>query len=873
MTSFVPVKRMAERLEVDKTESDLAVFMCLLYFGELLTKIVTCAMCSAVRDDVDRHRYRLLYSLVRADGIGDWASALDEILTGPCSQYLHASARSDQRELAQKVHSDSWQFKAVELMASCCKAMGVQHEQIGGTASLRQWFPLFCGLRNKTRGHGAVLGKECSSACRELENSVKLLAYNLHLFKRPWAYLHKNLSGTYRVTPMSDETEPFVALKTGGRSQYPDGVYAHFDSIVRVDLMFSDPDLSDFMLPNGRFRSARFELLSYVSGKTSETDGSMYLDPVQPLPESQTHPLEYLDVRGKCFTNVPPAQTGYINRPELEERLEQQLLLDQHPIITLTGSGGIGKTSLALAVLQRILGSSCERYDLVIWFSARDIDLLEEGPKPVRPHSISLTEFAEFFVRLAQPKEANQKDFGCVEYFSSVLGGTSLGRVLLVFDNFETVLNPIDVFKWIDTYVRPPNKVLITTRIREFVGDYPLEVGGLTEGESRLLIDSFSKRLGVREILTPQYIKDLYSESGGHPYVIKIMLGEIAKSGKLTKPERIVATRDEILTSLFERTYANLTPTAQRMFLLLSNWRSVIPQVAVEAVVLRPGNDRLDVAKAIDDLYRSSLIEQIVSDSDNEVFVSVPLAAATFGKRKLTASPHRASVEADTALLLDFGAIRKEEVRSGLAPRIRRMLGRVAERVAKGDRTVEEVEPVVEFLAGRSPVLWMDVADFYEDQVTAESREKAKNALRRYVESPTDSLKAQEAWRRLADLCSSTADYQGEVHALVGMCETQDIPLSVASSAANRVSAIHAVLKKRGIALFDTDEKRILVRRMVNVMRSFSDDFDATDCSRLAWLHLQLGDEKSALQVARHGLEMDPFNEHCRNIVSILHGE
>jgi hypothetical protein len=40
------------------------------------------------------------------------------------------------------------------------------------------------------------------------------------------------------------------------------------------------------------------------------------------------------------------------------------------------------------------------------------------------------------------------------------------GPFLFVFDNFETVVSPGEAFAWIDTYIRSPNKALITTRIR-----------------------------------------------------------------------------------------------------------------------------------------------------------------------------------------------------------------------------------------------------------------------------------------------------------------------------------------------------------------------------------------------------------------------
>ena len=44
----------------------------------------------------------------------------------------------------------------------------------------------------------------------------------------------------------------------------------------------------------------------------------------------------------------------------------------------------------------------------------------------------------------------------------------------------------------------------------------------------------------------------------------------------------------------------------------------------------------------------------------------------------------------------------------------------------------------------------------------------------------------------------------------------------------------------------------------------------ATDCSRLAWLMLNLGNEERARDVAKRGLEKDPSNEHCAKLVDRL---
>jgi len=46
-------------------------------------------------------------------------------------------------------------------------------------------------------------------------------------------------------------------------------------------------------------------------------------------------------------------------------------------------------------------------------------------------------------------------------------------------------------------------------------------------------------------------------------------------------------------------------------------------------------------------------------------------------------------------------------------------------------------------------------------------------------------------------------------------------------------------------------------------MEPHIDEFDATDCSRLAWLYLKINAEDKARALIDKGLALDPFNEYC----------
>jgi len=866
MSRFLPFERMRERVEFDRRDSDVATFYSLMFYGEFALKATVLGMTAAIQEDRDRNRYRLLHGVVRSDGLGAWTDALDDILTGPASQRLHPSARHEQKQLTQLVRAESWQHRGVTALHSCFEAMGIESPSLGQKLAGRQWYRLFAELRNKTRGHGAPKGGQCSRVCTALSQSIDEVVDHLGLFERPWAVIQRNMSGKYRVTPLTESDEPFTDLRRSSAYHLPNGTYVAFDQILSVDLFESDIDVTDFLVANGAFDGKQFELLSYITNDRRKVTAEPFLSPVESLPASETEGRGSLEAVGECLANLPGKSPRYVPRPEMEERVLGELMLERHPIVTLTGAGGIGKTSLALEVLHRLAASDCRRYDLIIWLSARDIDLQPGGPKRVRPDVLSLEDVSKLYVRLVSPSSAPSPGVKPNEALATGLSSNTLGPTLFVFDNFETLTSPVEVFSWIDTYIRPPNKVLITTRVRDFRGDYSLDVPGMTEKESGQLIREVAGALGIGGLLTPSYIEEVFRESHGHPYVMKILLGEMAKAGRHVKPERIVATQEEMLAALFERTFAHLTPAAQKVFLILCNWRSLVAEPLLLAVLLRPENERVNVEAALEELTRSSLIEGIESPRDGQTFYSVPLAAMAFGRRKLSVSPMKAAVEVDTKLLQEFGPAVKGDIRGGVLPRIQWRLRQIASGPSPMKQMENQYSSMFEFLAQRVPPVWLDLADFYVEFGGREGIARAKVALRRFLESPDRIVPNNEVWRRLANLCRQDGDASGEVQALVEMSDSLDVPLSVVSSAANRINEIHRALRRLGASAFDSQERRVLIRRVAEAMDRRSKQCDATDYSRLAWLYLQLGDEPKARALAERGLQLEADNYYCRSL-------
>jgi hypothetical protein len=862
-TTFVPVNRMLERAQLARDESDTSYFFELLYLGELIIKVIVVEILAAMDDDPEQYRHALEYRLVHADGIGEWAEAFDEALTGPSSQYLIEAGRESQRAFTS-THgpgSESWQRHAVDLLTEARRLLDPSVADMSQQkVSLRQWARDFASLRNRTRGHGAPKPEILSQICPRLESSINLIIESVPAFQRDWAFLRRSLSGKYRVSPFGGSRGPFRHLSREANHSLPDGAYAFLGEPRQAKLLFSDPDLNDFYLPNGTFRGKVFEVFSYITDERHDEDGSIYLLPAYGRPDSETAAKPDLDVVGNSWTNMPPSRSDYIERSSLESELAELLTDDRHPLITLQGTGGVGKTSLALTVLHRI-AATADYY--IIWFSARDIDLLPEGPRVVRPNALSVDDFANDFSALMRPGQRVKKS-DAESYLTNSLSGQSQdGPFIFVFDNFETIRQQAELFAYLSNAIRLPNKVLITTRTRDFKADYPIEVHGMTREEFSQLVNEASTRLKISSIIDSPYEEQLFEESGGHPYITKILLGEIAKAGKQVTLKRIIAAKDVLLDALFDRSFAALSATAQRIFLTLCSWRSLIPRIGLEAVLLRPGNDRIDVEHALTELEQSSLIERTSSDDGDGDFLSVPLVAAIFGRKRLVTSPMKIAIDADIELLQGFGTTTTTDLIHGLPSRIDRLTRAIAARAEQGSDLAPELA-ILEYIASKYPYAWLKLADLYEE--ISQDSSQAIHAVSRYLEEfPEDST----AWRRLIRLHVDTNNILGEINARFQLVELPSSTFNDLSSTANRVNSLFS---QRAITL-DADERRLTVAKLQHLMEARVSEASATDLSRLAWLCLYGKDHAAAEHWAAEGLQLDPQNEHCKRLTETLSRE
>jgi predicted negative regulator of RcsB-dependent stress response len=236
--------------------------------------------------------------------------------------------------------------------------------------------------------------------------------------------------------------------------------------------------------------------------------------------------------RPKVYHNLPqPDYTRFIGRDRelawLRERLSPR---DRVWQMAIMGIGGIGKSALALTIAREYLERRDElpqeeRFEAIIWISAKEQVLTTQGRDQAAPAGLILRSLEDVYAAIAQTldREDITRETTSNERDRLVQKVLSEYRTLLVMDNLESVTDErIQPFL---RYLPGQTKAVITSREWVEVAD-TLALRGLTSEEAeRLLEEEAAVRKVTFNVSQGQRLVDLTS---GLPLPLKLGVARIA---------------------------------------------------------------------------------------------------------------------------------------------------------------------------------------------------------------------------------------------------------------------------------------------------------------------------------------------------------
>ncbi len=830
-------------------------FLATSYLIEATVKTIAIVLVAALRRTLPEEAYRACHNLVRADGLGTWTDTISEMVSPAFANSIPRPFFPLVKWLSQKrtKAQDEWFRDAV------CGAKAILRQIVQDDADVARLNKMtgllsYCvTIRNKTKAHGACgpdffykANAPYRALARAILDHCPLCDWQFISVQRDRGTLHaRRLLGLGPA--QADELRIPPELRDEALLVQPNG-----GPPLRLGLFETNRELTQFYLPNGRWndKDATSEFIDYASGKSTRRDCSELCRAPAPLPRSETHGAEALDVCSNAWGNLPEKRGWYVRRRKLEMALKERLFDHNHAIITLHGIGGIGKTSLALWAAHELALASEPRFEEILWFSARDLDLRQSGPSPVKPAVITLQDIAQCYGRLMETGR-EQGDF------AQALRRAGGAGTLFIFDNFETIAQPRSLHEFLDTHTHLPNKVLITSRERAFKADYPIEVKGMDWPEAEVVILQTARRFNVEGLVGGKVTRRMFDHVEGHPYLMQILVGEVAAAGRYVPPPNVMGRRGEVLDAIFERSFEKLSDAGRWAFLLVSNWRAPVPEIWLYAIAVERD---VRFEEGIDECRRWSLVSEMET-ADGQVCYECPQVARVFGKKKLLGDPDRLAVQADLDALRQFGVVDRLAKQTTLHDTLQRFFDTSLDRTrGMSNEELEKRDHVLANIAERWREGWRHLAEFRHR--AGMGYKAVDQAARRAVEEMPNDV---SVWKQRADYARQHDDEQTEVTCWVSIVELDPTNVVHVSQAANLLNKFvgHMPIDRRGFYIASVRDR----------MEQIASRLDATGRSRLAWLYLH---EENYLMAQKHvnaGLKLDSDNSYCLKLYERLRSQ
>jgi len=330
-------------------------------------------------------------------------------------------------------------------------------------------------------------------------------------------------------------------------------------------------------------------------------------------------PLKSLDT---LPNNLPIQRTTFVGRDH--DVTEVKELISRHRLLTLVGSGGVGKTRVALQVGADLL----DHYPDGVWFA--DFAPITD------PELVSSV--------IAQVLGMNQQEGKRVD--ESIPAWLKRKKLVLILDNCEHVLDTVAAIAALVIGTAPDVRIVNTSRqVLDISGeevfrvpslDVPHTIADLTPaavaefGAVALFVDrarSVDKSFTLTEATAP-IVADICRRLDGIPLAIELAAARVKvlsvpnlaqrlneRFKLLTGGSRDVLPRQKTLGALIDWSYDLLTPQEQMLFLRLGIFAGGF---ALEAATRVCGGDGLDEIEILDLLASLADKSLVVADTSGE---------------------------------------------------------------------------------------------------------------------------------------------------------------------------------------------------------------------------------------------------------------
>lgn len=308
------------------------------------------------------------------------------------------------------------------------------------------------------------------------------------------------------------------------------------------------------------------------------------------------------------LNNLPVPEfddTGFLGRKDDRANLKK-LLKGEHPVVTIVGEGGVGKTALALITAYDLLEESNRPFEAIIWISLKTTSLTSSGIVHIN-NSINnvLGILNEISGNLGALDTRGEEGIGNI--LDEIKEYCSLYKILIIVDNLETI--SVGHIRDLMLAINGGSKLLLTSRIG--VGEieirYPLK--SLDNKSATQLFRRYAGLLKVDILLKLQesQISNICNKIFNSPLLVKWYVSSVSRGSEINFiDKKIKGGFEEALKFCFSNLFEKFSENELSVIWCLACARR--PLTTVELHFLLDNIDILDLDSALVVLHNSSIL-------------------------------------------------------------------------------------------------------------------------------------------------------------------------------------------------------------------------------------------------------------------------
>lgn len=337
------------------------------------------------------------------------------------------------------------------------------------------------------------------------------------------------------------------------------------------------------------------------------------ISPIQKKEKDNTTVDAKLDKKQSIVlhSNIPKIDAAeFIGREDKIEEVLNWLKSNRAAIISIDGIGGVGKSTLAIEVANRIISQKI--FNAVIWVSAKRDILTPDGIRSLEDKSFqNLEDLLDEILRVF--KEEDSLKYNLQEKQKQVLKLLKENECVIIIDNLETITDQRIKEFLVARDFPSESKVLITSRKLLGEMEKAIFIKEFTLEETKKFILSQLEFQHYQRSVSEGLIQEIQNHTGGIPLAIKVLIPLIIKGNLNLSNAEKYAKDTEILNFCFDKVYTEiLNKTDKKLFCLFS----LCPQsISESSLAYISRMDKKDFDISLSNLLNYSLI---FNDTDNE---------------------------------------------------------------------------------------------------------------------------------------------------------------------------------------------------------------------------------------------------------------